>query len=108
MSRFIVTMTGGVPAIAKLKANLPRPWILVFVKKSENDEVIAICEAPDTSTVWEEALELILQNALGDTDFEWWHEKEYTAATTDEKAALERLKLALAVRCDNLSRIRKS
>ena len=102
MSRFVVIVTGGVPPIEKLKAALGRPWRFVYDKKNEHGEWIFICEAPNASAVWEKALEGILCSALGATDFEWWHEKEYTAATAAEKVALERLKLALAVRRDHL------
>lgn len=108
MSRFIVTMTGGVPVIAKLKAHLPRPWKLVFGKKSENDELIAICEAPGAEDARSEELGRILSSALGQTEFEWWEEKEYTAGNATEQAALELLKLALAAGRDNLPGTRRS
>ena len=93
--------------MAKLKANLPWPWRLVFGKKNENGELIAICETPGAQDARSEELGRILSSALGDTDFEWWEEKEYIAANTAEKAALELLKLALAARRDNLPRTRQ-
>ena len=108
MPRFIVTMTGGVPAVAKLKANLPRPWKLVFGKKNESGELIAICEAPGAEDARSEELGRILSSALGHTEFEWWEEKEYTAGNATEHAALELLKLALAAGRDNLPRTRGS
>ena len=104
MCRFIVTLVGGAPAIAKLKANLPRPWKLVFGKKSENGELIAICEAAGAEDACSEELGRILSCALGETDFEWWGENEYVATSTNERVALELLKLALAARRDNLPR----
>ena len=94
--------------MAKLKANLPRPWNLVFGKKNENGELIAVCEAPGDEDEWSEALGRILSSALGDTDFEWWKEEEYVATSPAEQAALELLKLALAARRDDLPRARRS
>ena len=108
MAIFIVTLVGGVPAMAKLKANLRRPWKLVFGKKNENGELIAVCEAPGAEHAWSEALGRILSSALGDVDFEWWKEEEYTPVSTAEKAALELLKLALAARRDNWPLNRRS
>jgi len=108
MPRFIVTMTGGVPAIAKLKANLPSPWKLVFGKKTESNEWIAMCEAPGAEDARSEELGRILSSALGHTEFEWWEEKEYTAGDPTEQAALELLKLALAVGHDNRPRTHRS
>ncbi len=108
MACFIVTLVGGVPAMTKLKANLPRPWKLVFGKKNENGELIAVCEAPGAEHARSEELGRILSSALGHTEFEWWEEKEYTAGNATEQAALELLKLALAAGRDHLPRTRPS
>ncbi len=108
MARFIVTLVGGAPAMAKLKANLRRPWKIVFGKKNENGELIAVCGAPGAEDAWSEALGRILSSALGDTDFEWWEEEEYVATSPTEQAALELLKLALAARRDDPPPTRRS
>ncbi len=104
MCRFIVTLAGNAPAMEKLKASLPRPWKLVYGRKNEDGEWIAICEAPGGEDAWSEELGRILSSALGDNDFEWWEEKEYITTSSAEKTALEHLKLALAARQD-VSRI---
>ena len=106
MAKFIVTLVGDVSAMAKLKANLPRPWKLVFGRKNESGELIAICEAPGTEDAWSGEFGRILSSALGNADFEWWKEKEYIATSSAEQAAIQLLKLALAARRDDLPPIK--
>jgi hypothetical protein len=101
MSRFVVTLIGGFPPLEKLKTALPRSWKLVYSKKNENSEWLAICEAPDGGIARREEFARILSGTLGDMDFEWWEENEYIAKGPAEKATLQRLKRTLAAHRDN-------
>ncbi len=105
MCRFIVTLAGNVPAMERLKASLPRPWKLVYGRKNEDGEWIAICEAPGAEGAWGEELGRILSSTFGDNDFEWWEENEYMTTSSAEKTALEHIKCELAARQDNPCRM---
>src|SRR5215470_3451786 len=105
MCRFVVTLAGDVPTIEKLRLGLPMPWTLVYGRNNENCEWLAICEAPGTEGALSGELGRVLSSELGDTDFQWWEEKEYITTSAAEKAALDRLKRQLEARQDLLSRV---